>query len=127
MTLSKGHELLAPERLEVFKNLLLARRTALMGDVQQIEKEEAEAAGGESAGSIPATDLGIDRAATDVSLGCLETATHEIQAIDKALKRIESGSYGLCGTCGQKIPGQRLEAIPYAEFCIVCQTNEEHS
>jgi DnaK suppressor protein len=127
MTSSKRHELPAPERLEHFRKLLLARRAELMGDVQQIEREGTDAAGGESAGSIPATDLGIDRAATDVSLGCLETATHEIQAIDKALKRIETGSYGLCEGCGQKIPVERLEAIPYAKSCIVCQTTEEHS
>ncbi len=110
-----------------FKKRLLERRAALMGDVQQIEKEETDAAGGESAGSIPATDLGIDRASNDVSLGCLETATHEVQAIDKALKRIEAGSYGLCGGCGNKIPVQRLEAIPYAEFCLACQTTQERT
>ena len=108
-----------------FKKLLTARRAALLGDVRGLEKEEAGAAGGESAGSIPATDLGIDRAANDVSLGCLETATHEIQDIDAALKRIEAKTYGLCNGCGQKILVQRLEAIPYAQFCLPCQKNEE--
>jgi DnaK suppressor protein len=122
-----GLALLVSMNTPHFKKLLVARRAALLGDVRGLEKEETDTAGGESAGSIPATDLGIDRAANDVSLGCLETATHEIQAIDKAVKRIETGSYGLCGGCDQKIPVQRLEAIPYAEFCIACQTTEEHS
>ena len=110
-----------------FKARLLARRAALLGDVEKIEQEEKGSAGGESAGSIPSTDLGIDRAAGDVSLGCLETATHEIQAIDEALERVETGSYGVCEECGKKIPDARLEAIPYASACLECKTNEERT
>lgn len=125
MTASQRPEPLAPERREQFKALLLARRAALQGDVRDLEKEEKESAGGESAGSIPATDLGIDRGAHDVSLGCLETATHEIQAIDEALERLEEGSYGICDGCGERIPEKRLEAIPYTQYCLTCKKSEE--
>lgn len=44
----------------------------------------------------------------------------EIAQIDKALKRIEDGGYGQCQECGEKIDEARLEALPYAEFCINC-------
>lgn len=42
----------------------------------------------------------------------------ELQAIDRALGRIEAGSYGLCEVCGRTIPRARLEALPFATTCL---------
>jgi len=111
--------------LDHFKKLLQVRRAALLGDVRDLEKEETASAGGEIGGSIHSTEMGADRNAHDVSLGCLETATHEIQAIDEALERIEEGRFGVCDGCDRKISEKRLEAIPYAPFCLECQKREE--
>ena len=44
----------------------------------------------------------------------------EIAQIDRALQRIQEGSYGQCIGCGEDIDAQRLSAIPYAEKCIGC-------
>lgn len=40
--------------------------------------------------------------------------------IDLALKKLESGTYGLCQKCGEQIEAARLEAIPTAKICIKC-------
>jgi RNA polymerase-binding protein DksA len=48
-----------------------------------------------------------------------------LKAIDAALTRISQGRYGLCMSCGKKIPQERLSAIPYAVLCIDCQKGEE--
>jgi RNA polymerase-binding protein DksA len=48
--------------------------------------------------------------------GLIETL-HEV---DAALERIETGKYGNCESCGQPIPGERLEARPYARLCMAC-------
>ncbi|HWR10282.1 MAG TPA: TraR/DksA family transcriptional regulator [Rectinemataceae bacterium] len=48
-----------------------------------------------------------------------------LKAIDAALTRISQGRYGLCMSCGKKIPQERLGAIPYAVLCIDCQKSEE--
>ena len=45
--------------------------------------------------------------------------------IDEALARIESGTYGICQECGEKISIKRLEARPVAELCIECKTLQE--
>ena len=47
-------------------------------------------------------------------------ATSEIEEIKAALLRMESGSYGLCSSCGEAIDTRRLEARPYALECIDC-------
>jgi RNA polymerase-binding protein DksA len=44
-----------------------------------------------------------------------------IGQIDAALQRLDAGTYGMCARCGQPIDAARLEALPYAEFCITCQ------
>ena len=44
-----------------------------------------------------------------------------LAAIDKALAKIEDGTYGTCERCGKPIGAERLEALPYAELCIDCK------
>lgn len=44
----------------------------------------------------------------------------ELEQIKAALHRLESGTYGLCTACGRKIPKERLQALPYTPFCVIC-------
>ncbi|MFL0195079.1 TraR/DksA C4-type zinc finger protein [Clostridium sp. WILCCON 0269] len=44
-----------------------------------------------------------------------------IRKIDDAFKSIENGTYGICKKCGRNINKNRLESIPYAQYCIDCQ------
>jgi|TARA_B110000263_G_C15031739_1_gene384325 DnaK suppressor protein len=50
---------------------------------------------------------------------------NELKAIEQALHRIDSGEFGFCQSCGTKIQEARIQAIPYAEYCIECATTEE--
>lgn len=51
----------------------------------------------------------------------------ELAAIDAALARIQSGTYGECTDCGTHIAPARLQATPEAPRCIHCQEKVEHS
>jgi DnaK suppressor protein len=42
--------------------------------------------------------------------------------IDRALEKIENGTYGLCEQCGQPIPEARLQALPQAALCVACKS-----
>jgi DnaK suppressor protein len=44
----------------------------------------------------------------------------ELREIERALRRIEDGSYGDCTDCGEPIAAQRLQALPAASQCIDC-------
>lgn len=44
----------------------------------------------------------------------------EIVAIDEALGRLETGTYGICESCGGDISLKRLEALPYTRLCLEC-------
>lgn len=41
--------------------------------------------------------------------------------VDRALAKIEGGTYGTCERCGKPIGDERLEAIPWALLCIDCK------
>ena len=45
--------------------------------------------------------------------------------VQRALERIDQGTYGLCLNCGQPIPEKRLEAIPWALYDVKCQAQLE--
>lgn len=52
--------------------------------------------------------------------GQSDAAKSELRQIEAALLRIEAGTYGVCVTCGRRIPDQRLRVRPFAEQCVAC-------
>jgi len=112
------------EELDQFESMLLERRRSLLGDIQSLQEAEARDVA-EASTSTHLADLGSDRAASDLSLGRLESESAEIQQIDGALECIRDGSFGLCENCDQPISKARLEAIPYAQLCVPCKRLEE--
>jgi RNA polymerase-binding transcription factor DksA len=49
-------------------------------------------------------------------------ASAAVEEIDRALAKIEAGTYGRCEQCGQPILRARLEALPYAALCVACKS-----
>jgi DnaK suppressor protein len=50
-----------------------------------------------------------------------DTERNTLLQIENALRRMDEGSYGRCSNCGQSIALPRLEALPWARFCVDCQ------
>jgi RNA polymerase-binding transcription factor DksA len=50
----------------------------------------------------------------------LEQARADLGKLDRAERRLEQGTYGLCERCGKPIPEARLDALPAVTFCIKC-------
>jgi DnaK suppressor protein len=61
----------------------------------------------------------------DYTLG--ENSGQILIEIDKALQRIEDGTYGKCTECGKEIPVERLEVYPWASLCIEDARKAERS
>jgi DnaK suppressor protein len=49
------------------------------------------------------------------------SAERQLDHVNEALARIETGKYGICTNCGKKINPARLEALPFSTLCIDCQ------
>jgi RNA polymerase-binding transcription factor len=49
-----------------------------------------------------------------------------LRDVTTALQKIDDGSFGDCERCGESIADKRLEALPFARYCIDCQRVVEH-
>ncbi|HET9076381.1 MAG TPA: TraR/DksA C4-type zinc finger protein [Acidimicrobiales bacterium] len=61
----------------------------------------------------------VDR---EIDLYLSAQARATVVEIDRALQKIEDGTYGVCEQCGQDIPEPRLQALPYAALCVTCKS-----
>src|SRR5690606_3614942 len=60
-----------------------------------------------------------------ISIHLHERDRTALYAIEKALSKIEEGSYGQCESCGEIIAGRRLQARPFTALCIDCMEEQE--
>jgi YteA family regulatory protein len=63
-------------------------------------------------------DLGTEIFERGKDLALNENDERRLKEIDKALERMDQGTYGICKVCGQEIGEDRLEAVPTAEYCV---------
>lgn len=114
---------LTAQDLDHFRGLLIDKLHEILGDVNWIEKEalrksRQDAAGDLSTMPIHMADLGTDNYEQEFSLGLMDSERKIVHEILDALKRIALGTYGICEGTGQPIPRARLEANPWARFCV---------
>ena len=97
--------------------------------VQMIEGLEDELDGlmrdaGDGAGQDQA-DLGATSFERDHELTVLNSERDKLAQIERALARIDDGTYGVCESCGNPIGKMRLMAFPRATLCMTCKQREE--
>ncbi|MDZ4820039.1 MAG: TraR/DksA family transcriptional regulator [Planctomycetota bacterium] len=113
---------------KVYRNMLLALRSRLRGDVSQLAESALKGKGDSgdlSRMPIHMADIGSDNYEQEFTLSLMENDEGTLESIELALERIEEGVYGECEECGGKIPKLRLEAIPYASRCVKCASKLE--
>jgi DnaK suppressor protein len=54
-------------------------------------------------------------------IALVESHRSNLRDVDRALGRVAAGTYGRCVRCGEAIPLERLEALPWAALCIDCK------
>ncbi len=109
------------------RHQLLARRDQLRGEL----RTHLLAARGVVVDDAPAVDADAGDDALidlmrDLNLAELDRDARELEAIGRALDRMDSGEYGVCQDCGEAIGQPRLSANPHAVQCIACATRAEH-
>jgi RNA polymerase-binding protein DksA len=87
---------------------------------KRVNVEREKAAPG-SVANPDRADLAYEYAYRARRLSMVEKLEDQLEDIDRALQRIEDGTYGQCTNCGNSILPERLEALPHAELCIDCQ------
>lgn len=63
----------------------------------------------------------------EVIAGLESGGARELAQVRAALSRLDAGTYGTCGACGEAIDEARLEAVPFTDVCIGCAERAEAS
>ena len=100
--------------LEKFKNILEAKQAELSGALRNRDEIAIEKA----SDAIDEVQLAGER---ELAIRNLDRDSNMLRQIRRALVRISDGSFGVCLHCEEDISPKRVNAVPWAAYCIKCQ------
>jgi DnaK suppressor protein len=107
-------------KLSATRRKLLEMREDLMNTVSKQQVSDT---------ASPDTGDSVDQASQSIEKELLfELSDNErmtLDHIEAALRKIDKGTFGLCESCRKPIAKARLEALPFARYCISCQNTSE--
>ena len=101
----------SPERLTLIRSMLRTELTTTLALAETCRSTVAELTGEFDIDSV------MDREIAEASATRADQAVADIHW---ALDRLANGTYGTCDLCEDQIPQERLDAIPYARWCVPC-------
>jgi len=112
---------LSRAEIEEFKAILLAKRNEILDNVISMEIEALRKDRSDLSNlHTHMADNGTDNYEIDNILGLMDSERKILIEIHIALNRIDNNTYGICENNGEPIPKARLEAIPWARYCVAC-------
>lgn len=110
------------KKTKSYRDKLLSRRESLFSQVTEAEMSSRER-------DLEATQDPADMAANAYTKELLISMSANdrklLQLIDDALERVERGEFGECVNCGEPVAEKRLDAVPWARYCLKCQDLQE--
>jgi len=114
------------KRKEMLRKFLIQKREEI---VREAKAEIARYLKGETKQLVETAlddgDWSIIDLSEDINFKRLETHRENLTKIDEALRKLQEGTYGICEDCGEEIPKERLEVMPFAILCRDCQEKKE--
>lgn len=97
-------------QLEALKTEMINRVNAIKKDISHVDEPL----------SADWAEQAVERENEEVLNALGNAARDELKQIQAALNRLDNHSYGQCADCGDDIGVKRLQALPFALFCIEC-------
>jgi len=111
------------ETIDLLRKQLIKRREDLAASVKNHALELPDTGMDGSPGDT------ADQAASDYTTemfgALLERQAGTLEEVDRALRKIENGDFGICEHCEKAIPSKRLKSLPWARFCLECQEKSD--
>lgn len=115
---------LAKSTLERFRKRLEEEKARLEDQIEDYERDLEEARLTESSsdrspdpGNAEASSMKLEYAK---ELSIEQNTVDLLNKVDRALERVKAGTYGICESCGNAIPVERLDVLPYSTICVEC-------
>jgi len=99
-----------------YRTLLLKKRSELLASTKS-----QPAALATSVQSPDEVEFAVRTLEQDVTAVTANLRSQMLKEVDRALARCVGGNYGVCEGCGEEISSNRLRAIPWARYCLICQ------
>ena len=98
---------------------LRRRRAELAGELRRLTERPSSAGPPVSFGKRvgDGTTEAVERINTTAAARSIAAAVTEV---DRALEKLNEGTYGACDDCGRPIGSERLQAVPWAGLCVTC-------
>jgi DnaK suppressor protein len=113
---------LSAQEVREFGERLRSERDELSEQLTTIEDQSFAATQSEMSGDVGVDDESADAGTAtferEKELSIEQNVRDLIAKIERALKRIDAGTFGICEVCGKPIEKARLKALPYADLCI---------
>jgi DnaK suppressor protein len=108
------------------REALLAERATYTAQAEELKAQADSLALEHEPGDVQFDEEGGEGGTSNVDreldLVLSAQARQAVEEIDRALAKIDAGTYGTCERCGQPIPEARLEALPHAALCVACKS-----
>jgi DnaK suppressor protein len=98
-----------------FRNLLQQKRDEL---IRRLYERRAEMHGDTDPDDEAA--VAVQSVVKELALTNMEWEIRTLAEVELSLRRLSTGDYGTCGSCGQQIPEARLRALPWTRLCVEC-------
>ncbi len=117
---------LSKKDLDHYLELLLEKRAEILGDVDSIQRDQKSNQGGNLSNMpLHMADIGTENYDQEFNLSLVESERKLLQEIVEAIMRIRKGYYGVCMETGKPIGKPRLDAKPWAKYCIEVARDRE--
>ncbi|WP_283133571.1 TraR/DksA family transcriptional regulator [Rhizohabitans arisaemae] len=112
------------KELTAVRERLVREIEELRRDIIRAELEIASGDSSEGAGDDQA-DAGAKTYEREHEISLALNARDMLAQNERAIARIDTGTYGICESCGKPIGKERLQAFPRATLCVSCKQREE--
>jgi DnaK suppressor protein len=117
-----GKTAYSQKELDELRERLLAEQVELQEQLATIEEQSFATSQSDISGEVSFdeenADAGTFTFERERDLSIENNVRDLLQKIDRALARMDGGTYGICSRCGRPIEKARLKALPYADLCI---------
>lgn len=110
--MKKQNTYMSKQKLEEFKKILLEERTKILAALSEEEELYINQSEGDEG------DLADVSLNNDMLNRLSDFELEKLRLIDRALEKIEEGTYGICEGTGQPIPEARLRAVPWTPYTV---------
>lgn len=121
-----GEDRWTADELASVRTMLNDENTELQAEITRAESQIADRLGDTSEGAgDDQADAGAKTYEREHELALTYNARELLAQNERALGRIDAGTYGVCESCGNPIGKARLQAFPRATLCVTCKQREE--